>query len=197
MIIIDKVAVSDAVVEEQFTCDLHKCKGACCVEGDSGAPLENDEMLILEEDYRFFKDRLTEEGRKVIESVGHFVFDKESGKMKTPLINGKACAYITYEDGISFCGIEKAWEDGKTNFRKPVSCHLYPVRIEQLKEYEAVNYEEWNICAPACELGKKLKMPVYKFVKDALIRKYGEDFYNALQAAVEYKHASDSSTPTD
>ncbi|NNC94472.1 MAG: DUF3109 family protein [Chitinophagales bacterium] len=192
MIIIGNVAVSDAVVEEQFTCDLQKCKGACCVEGDSGAPLELDEMNFIEDEYDHFKEFLTEEGREVIETVGHFIHDKESGKMKTPLIKGAACAYIRYEDGISFCGIEKAWEAGKTHFRKPVSCHLYPVRIEQLKEYEAVNYEEWSICAPACSLGQKMKMPVYKFVKDALIRKYGPDFYEALEAAVAYKNNDNS-----
>lgn len=186
MILIEDKIVSDEIIEQHFVCNLTACKGACCVEGEQGAPLEKAEATILEEIYSKIKDRLTPEGRKAIEAQGTSV--KKKGKLKTPLVRNKACAYAIFDKGIAQCGIEKAFEEGVTDFRKPISCHLYPVRITSTEEMDFINYEEWDICDPACSLGKELKMPLYKFVKDALIRKYGEEFYQALEAAEQHAH---------
>lgn len=186
MIIIDDKIVSEDVAKEYFACDLAKCKGACCVEGDSGAPLELDELDVIEDLVDKVKPYLTKEGIDVIEKDGPFYLDKEDGTMKTSLINGGACVFINYKNGIAYCGIEKAWLDKKVSFRKPVSCHLYPIRIEKLHDYEALNYEEWDICKPACSNGKELKIPIYKFAKNAIIRKYGEEFFRKLEATIEH-----------
>ncbi len=188
MIAIDKYLVSEDLLDEQFVCDLNKCKGACCVEGDEGAYLTEDEADTLDDIYEDVKEFLTPEGRAAIEEQGKYVLNTE-GAMRTTLIDGKACAYIRYENGISFCGIERAWEKGEVDFRKPVSCHLYPVRTKDLGDYQAVNYETWEICADACVLGQSLKVPVYKYLKEPLIRALGEEFYNTLEAADAYRNS--------
>jgi hypothetical protein len=190
MILIDDVLISDDVIEKQFVCNISKCKGICCVEGDSGAPVEKAETKILKKIYPKIKKYLLPEGIAAIEEQGTFVDepDDEYTPFATPLINGGACAYVNYEpDGTVSCGIEKAWKDGVTDFRKPISCHLYPIRLKQMEEITAINYDVWDICSDACKLGKSLKVPVYVFLKDALIRKFGNDFYDALdQAAQEH-----------
>ncbi len=186
MILIEDKIISDDVVVEQFVCNLNACKGACCWEGDYGAPLEENEKLTLEKIYGDVKPFLTEEGIKAIEEQGVFTYYKKEKEYGTPLIHKLACAYMTKdENGIAQCGIEQAHKAGKTDFRKPISCHLYPIRIKKYDGFEAVNYDSWDICSAACELGKQLKMPVYQFVKDALIRKYGEEFYKALEEAAK------------
>ncbi len=188
MILIEDKIVSDDVVEKQFICNLDACKGACCWEGDSGAPLEKEEMKILEEIYDKVKPFLTADGIKAIEEIGLYTYYNEAKEYGTPLIDNAACAYLTYEaNGIAKCGIEKAYEAGVIDFKKPISCHLYPVRTTTYEGFEAVNYDKWDICSAACTLGKKHQMPVYKFVKDALIRKYGESFYEALDAAAQFE----------
>ncbi len=185
MIVIDDILISDEIVRQYFVCNLAACKGGCCVEGESGAPLEFEETEMLEKIYPEVKNYLTEEGRKTIEEKGFYTKDKK-GVYKTPLMKDGACAYVRFESGIARCGIQKACEEGKINFPKPVSCHLYPVRITKNRmSRENVNYEEWKICNPACELGKSLKMPLYQFVKEALVRKFGEGFYGALERAAE------------
>jgi hypothetical protein len=181
VIIIDDKIVSDDLLEENFVCDLNACKGACCVEGDTGAPLEESELKILDDIYERVKPYLTPQGIAVLENE-RYMWEEEDGKYKTALIENGPCAYVNYDNGIAVCGIEKAFLDGKVDFKKPVSCHLYPVRISKKKDFEAVNYERWNICKAACKNGNKLKVPVFKFVKDALIRKYGDDFYLALDS---------------
>lgn len=182
MIVIDDILISDEVVAQHFVCDLQACKGACCVEGESGAPLEPEETEILKEIYPLVKEYLTEEGRKAIEDHGFFIRHKKG--FKTPLRKDGACAYTRFENGITQCGIQKAYEEGKTNFMKPVSCHLYPIRItKNMMNKAQVNYEEWEICQPACSMGSKLKVPLYRFLRQALIRKFGEDFYQALEQA--------------
>ena len=188
MIIIDDIIISDEIIEHQFLCDLNACKGACCVEGESGAPLEQDELQVLQEIYPKVKKYLTDEGRKAIEEKGFFVKDKK-GIAKTPLMPNMACAYVQYEkNGTASCGIQKAFNEGKITFPKPVSCHLYPIRITKSRMgREHVNYEEWEICTAACKLGKKMKLPIYRFVKEALIRKYGPEFYAALEQAVSLR----------
>lgn len=190
MIIIDNILVSDEVVEEHFVCDLNACKGGCCVHGESGAPLDESEMKILESIYPKVKPYLTEEGISAIAEQGLYTDDEG---WKTTLIGGKGgpCAFVNYDEkGITYCGIERAWEKGDVPFRKPVSCHLYPVRIKQTADVEFVNYDEWDICDPACKLGASLKVPLYQFLREALVRKYGEEFYETLEATVQYMKAN-------
>lgn len=189
MIAIDNVLLSDEIIQEHFVCDLQKCKGGCCVDGDCGAPLTKDETKILKQIYPKIKNHLKPEYLEEIEKQGTHTTDSEFGYV-TPTVNGGICVYgYTDELGIVKCGIEKAWKEGVIDFRKPISCHLYPIRIKKMKTYEAVNYEPRpSLCAPACALGDKLKVPVYIFLKDALISKYGEEFYQTLEAvAAEYK----------
>lgn len=185
MIKVGEVLVSDDIHEKEFVCNLQKCKGACCVEGDFGAPLEEEELLILKEIYPKVKPFLTKEGIRAIEEQGTHVLD-DDGDFSTPVIGGKECAYAVYDDrGILKCGIEDAYNAKKVDFKKPISCHLYPIRISKKKVFEAVNYHKWHICSPACSLGKELQIPVYKFLKEPLIRKYGEKWYGELVQAIE------------
>lgn len=188
MIAHGKTVISEELFEKHFVCDLTKCKGACCVEGDAGAPLEKEEVIILEKEYNNIKPFLRKEGIAVIEKEGTSVIDDYDGELVTPLVNNKECAYVVFDDtGTTLCGIELAWKEGKTSFRKPVSCHLYPIRIESYSSFDALNYHKWEICSPACSLGQELKVPVYKFAKDSLIRKYGQDWYKELEViAVEW-----------
>lgn len=186
MIAIDKTLISEDILEKEFVCDLTKCKGACCVEGDAGAPLEDDEVLKLEEIFEDVKPYLRKEGVAAIEAQGTSVQDPLDGEWVTPLVNGAECAYVIFDEkGTTKCGIEKAWEEGKVDWRKPVSCHLYPIRITSYSSYDAVNYHKWQICSDACALGAELKVPVYKFTKDALIRKYGSEWYKELEEVAE------------
>ncbi len=185
MIAIGKALVSEDVIEKQFVCDLNACKGACCVKGDYGAPLEKEELPIMDEIYEKVKPYLREEGIKAIEKQGKYLL-YEKKEWVTPLVKGKECAYTVFEKGIAKCGIEKAYYEGKIEWKKPISCHLYPIRITKQKNgMEAVNYDKWNICNPACKLGDSLKVPVFKFLKDSLIRQYGEDWYKQLEIAAD------------
>ena len=185
MIAIGKALVSEDVIEKQFVCDLNACKGACCVKGDYGAPLEKEELPIMDEIYEKVKPYLREEGIKAIEKQGKYLL-YEKKEWVTPLVKGKECAYTIFEKGIAKCGIEKAYYEGKIEWKKPISCHLYPIRITKQKNgMEAVNYDRWNICNPACKLGDSLKVPVFKFLKDSLIRQYGEDWYKQLEIAAD------------
>ncbi|HYF67924.1 MAG TPA: DUF3109 family protein [Ohtaekwangia sp.] len=184
MIKVGEVLVSDDVRDKEFVCNLEKCKGACCVEGDYGAPLEENELPILEEIYPIVKPYLSPEGIKAIEKQGKHTVD-DDGELCTPVIDGRECAYAMYDTkGILKCGIEQAYLDGKITWKKPISCHLYPIRITSKKNFEALNYHKWHICSPACALGKELQVPVYKFLKTPLIRKYGEQWYSELEEKI-------------
>jgi hypothetical protein len=193
MISIGKTLVSDDVLEEHFVCDLAKCKGECCIAGDYGAPLDPTELAEIDKYYPIIKPLMQKKGVESVEKLGKYGKDDE-GEWVTPLIDGHAeCAYTIFEDGIAKCAFEKAYYDGLIPWKKPISCHLYPVRIRKLKNYEAVNYDRWEICAPACKLGKSLKVPVYKFLRESLIRKYGEEWFKELEIAADYlKSQSDS-----
>lgn len=185
MIKVGEVLVSDDIKEVEFVCNLQKCKGACCVEGELGAPLDEDELPIMKEIFEKVKPYLTPDGLKEIEKRGAYVLD-EDGDYSTPVIEGRECAYAHYDQqGILKCGIEQAYLDGKISYRKPISCHLYPIRITKKKNLEAVNYHEWDICSDACSFGKSLKVPLYKFLKEPLTRKYGETWYNELVSTIE------------
>lgn len=185
MISIDKTVLSDDIADNCFMCDLEKCKGSCCVEGDLGAPLEEEELSVLDKIYDKVAPYLTENAREAIRRQGKYIYD-EDGEYSTPTLNGKECAYAIYNDkGILKCGIEEAWADGKIDFQKPISCHLYPIRITKYESYDALNYDRWDICLAACELGKKKKMPLYIFAKNALIRKYGSVWYDKLLKIIQ------------
>jgi hypothetical protein len=191
MIAIENILVSDEVVREQFVCDLLKCKGGCCEDGDAGAPLEKAELDQVNEVYEIVKPYLTPAGIREIESKGRYQYDREFGWV-TPTIDGKMCAYgFRDKNGIIKCGIEQAYYDGKTGWKKPISCHLYPIKTGKTKAGEVVNYEpRETLCRPGCVQGKKLKTPVYVFLKEALIRKFGKDFYSALEQAAEVYYGS-------
>jgi hypothetical protein len=186
MIAIDNVLLSDEIVEEQFVCDLSKCKGGCCVDGDCGAPLTKEETEIIARIYPKIKDDLEPQYIAEIEKQGTHTMDDQYGYV-TPTVNGGICVYgYTDELGTVKCGIEKAWKAGKVDFRKPISCHLFPIRITAHDGYEAVNYEPRpTLCKPACKLGKQLKVPVYVFLKDSITRKYGPEFYGTLEAVAK------------
>jgi hypothetical protein len=180
-----KTLVSETLFEQAFTCDLTACKGACCVEGEAGAPLELDEINQLKKDWTTLKPFLTKEGIKAIEVQG-VAIQNAFEEWETPLIDGKACAYIAYNSkGVAQCGIEQANKHQANKIQKPISCHLYPVRVKSYSAFVAVNYHEWAICAPGCDLGAALKQPLYQFVQTALVRKFGQAWYDALHAAAQ------------
>ena len=180
MIQVEDIILSEELFEEYFVCDLAACKGACCVEGDAGAPLEFEEIEKVEKNLDVVLPYLSSKGRETVEKNGVFEVDTD-GEFVTPLNNGKECSFTIFdENGIAKCGIEKAFLEGKSDFRKPASCHLYPIRISKLKTHEALNYHRWPICKPACECGSKLKVKVYQFLKAPLIDRYGEDWYQQL-----------------
>ena len=191
MIAIDDILISNQVVEEQFVCDLQKCKGGCCVDGDAGAPLENAELKEINAVYARVLPYLSEEATAIIETEGKYVYDREFGWV-TPTISNGMCAYgMVDEKGIVKCAIEQAFNDGKISWKKPISCHLFPVRIKKTKRGDLINYEpRQDLCAAACSLGQKLKIPVYQFLKEPLIRKYGNDFYEALSASARHLETS-------
>ncbi len=181
MIQVEDKILSELIFERKFVCDLNKCKGACCVEGDAGAPLEKDELGILENVFPKVKKYLSEKSLKAIEKNGLYTKD-EDGEWVTTLVEGKECVYTIFDDnGTAFCGIEKAYLNNEIDFKKPISCHLYPIRVAKYKTFEALNYHYWDLCNDACVLGKQLGVKVYKFLKEPLVRKYGEAFYDELE----------------
>ena len=190
VIVIDKVIISDDVVEKQFVCDLAKCKGGCCEEGDAGAPLDKAELNIIKKLFKKIKPYLSAASLKEIEKKGFYVYHREFGWVTPTLGNDfEICVYgIREKDGMIKCAFEQAYYDGIIDWKKPISCHLYPIISEKGKhgDYDKMNYEpREKLCNPACALGKKLKVPTYEFLKEPIIRKYGEDFYNALDKAAK------------
>jgi Protein of unknown function (DUF3109) len=180
-----KTIVSEEIIEKEFVCNLGACKGACCIEGEAGAPVTEEEVSILQEIYPKVKPFLRPEGIAAIEAQGTHILS-EKDELETPLVNGAECAYVTFtKNGTASCGIEDAYNAGEVSFRKPISCHLYPVRVQDYSEFAAVNYHKWPICNDACTLGKELQVPVYKFVKDALIRRFGAHWYAELEKVAE------------
>lgn len=185
MIIHQHTVLSDEIAEKHFVCDLDACKGACCVEGDAGAPLELEELAILDEIYENIKPYLSHEAIAEIEKSGLYECDAD-GDFCTTTINNRECVFAIYDKNKTLkCGIEQAYNDKKIGFKKPISCHLYPIRITKAAEFELINYSRWDICSAACTLGDKLKVPIYKFLKEPLIRKYGEVWYEELEKIVE------------
>ncbi len=189
MVIVGDVLVHDDVLSSFFRCPLEACKGACCYEGDWGAPLETEELYTLEAIYAVVKPFLRPQAIEVIERKGLFSWYEEPKEYGTSLMDDGACVFMTYDArGVALCGIEQAWKAGFTDFRKPISCHLYPVRVNKNEAvgFEALNYDRWDICSAACSAGQQQGIRVFQFVKDALVRKYGEEWYDELEAAAAH-----------
>lgn len=186
MIAIDRTLISEDLLDKKFVCDLNACKGACCVAGDSGAPLDKEELKILDSIIENVKPYMVRKGIKAIEKHGTYVVDGDGDYTTTLVSPGAECAFVFFDENkIAKCAIEQAYYDGKIGWKKPISCHLYPVRITKHKEYDAVNYDKWSVCKPACSCGEKLDVPVYKFLKEPLIRKYGKDWYKELEKSAK------------
>ncbi|MFW6095976.1 MAG: DUF3109 family protein [Bacteroidota bacterium] len=188
MVLIGEALVSLDFFEQRFICDIQQCKGNCCVEGVAEAPVEDTEGILLESILEKVKPYMRKEGLKAVKKHGAVVKDND-GDMVTPLVRGEECAYAVFEDGIAKCAIENAYFDGKINFRKPISCHLYPIRISDVGGLEALNYHEWEICQAAVNKGNIEGVPVYKFLKEALVRRYGEKWYNELEETANAYYA--------
>jgi hypothetical protein len=188
VIAIDNVLLSDQIADEQFVCDLAKCKGACCIDGDAGAPLNKKELKFLDALVPKVKYLLSEAAIKVIEKEGNYIPDNDY-EWVTPTINNGICVYgILDANGAVKCSFEQIYKEGKSEWKKPISCHLYPIIVTKGKEYIRANYEPREThCAPACVLGKKLKVPVYQFLKEPIIRRFGVSFYEALEAVAIHK----------
>ena len=184
---IDDCLVSEEILTEYFACDYEKCKGCCCVIGDSGAPMEESEPEAIEKNYPIFSPIMTEEGRKAVADKGFFEIDMD-GDMVTPLVPGsEECAYTIFdEEGNCFCSMERCWFQGKGDFRKPISCWLYPIRITTLRNgMRALNLHRWHICQDAFAKGKKENIRVYEFLREPIERYFGDDFYAALSEAAK------------
>ena len=185
MIEIDDTIISLDVFKEKFLCNLDACKGECCIEGDAGAPLEEEEVEQLKKVLPVIWEDLSSEAQAVIEKQG-VCYKDEDGDLVTSIVNGKDCVFTCYDEkGCCYCAIEKAYREGKVDFYKPVSCHLYPIRVQKYSEFKAVNYHRWSVCKAAVLLGEKEDMPIYKFLKEPLVRKFGEDWYTELEIAAE------------
>ena len=181
MIQIGKTLVSEDIIEKEFICNISSCKGQCCIDGDAGAPLEEDELQIMKSIYLKVKPFMRKEGIIEVEKQGVYTTN-EDGEHETTLINNADCAYVFFDDkNVALCAIEEAYNQGEIDWKKPVSCHLYPIRVRDYSDFSGVNYDKWEICYDACTLGKELQVPIYKFVKPALIRKFGIDWYNELE----------------
>ena len=185
MIKVGSVLVSDELIDRFFHCDIANCKGYCCVEGDAGAPLDPLEISDVEDNYPVFKKYMSPEAIAKVEADGLFDYD-DAGNFVTPLLADESCAFAYCDHDVVKCAIEKAFLEGATDFQKPISCHLYPIRIKKLPDYEALNYHRWLVCEPACEKGIMENIPVYQFLKTPLIRKYGERWFKELEDAVMF-----------
>lgn len=187
MIVIDNVVISEDISAQYFCCNISKCKGACCIEGDGGAPLNMEEISIIEDNIDKVKPFMTKKGIDIIESQGVFDYD-DKANFCTPLINDRECAYINFDDvGSLFCAFEKAYNLKIIRFKKPISCHLYPLRIDEKGTFNTIKYHKWHICKDAISCGEKNKIKLYQFLEEALIRKFGKRWYKKLLSQIEIK----------
>lgn len=185
MIQIDDTIISIDCLSEKFCCDLDACAGACCIEGDAGAPVDLDEVEQLEAALPVVWNDLSASAQTVIDKQG-VVYTDEEGDLVTSIVNGKDCVFTCYDEkGCCFCALEKAYRAGKTNFYKPLSCHLYPIRLKKIGDMTALNYHRWDVCKAAVCKGEQLNLPVYRFLKEPLIRCFGQAWYDELEKAVE------------
>ena len=190
---INDTLVSADLLSEKFVCDLSSCKGACCVDGDDGAPLKKEEIVKLGEVYEKVKPYMTDAGIEAVEKNGVFYLDRFKEPVTT-LVDGKACAFANFDkDGTAKCSIEQAYRDKKIGWKKPISCALFPVRAKKYESFTALNYEQIDICKPACACGERLNVKVYQFLKEPLIEAYGEEFFNELKLVDEAIQQNESS----
>ena len=197
MIIIQDILISDDVFRKSFICNLSKCKGACCHEGDFGAPLDPKEVSDLEADLEKILPYLPEVNRSAIREKGFHRYYKDMNSEGTSLMPDSSCVFMNRNElGIASCGIEQANKNEQTNFKKPLSCHLYPIRISknEISGFEAINYNQWDICSAACQLGEEKQVRVFEFLKDAIIRAYGEAFYEEMREAAKYLDSASESS---
>ena len=180
MVEIQNTLVSLDIFQVQFCCDLASCKGACCIEGDAGAPVSLDEVEGLEEAADIVWDELSRKAQRIIKNEG-VVYPDAVGELVTSIVDGRDCVFTCHHDGCCYCAIDKAYREGRCTHNKPLSCHLYPIRLKKMGDYTAVNYHQWGICQPALALGKKLNLPLYKFLKEPLIRAFGQSWYDELE----------------
>lgn len=186
MIEIEGRIVSTEIITSRFLCDLSACHGICCVEGNAGAPLEADEQEILRIEYAAYKPYMKPEGVAAVEAQGFAVTDTD-GDLTTPLVNDAECAYSIREGGVTLCAIEKAWKEGDTAFRKPVSCHLYPIRVTRFSNGTVgLNYHRWSVCRPAVECGRREGVALFRALREPIVRCFGEEFFGALEEAERY-----------
>ena len=182
MVEIEDKIISDELFEKKFVCDLQKCKGGCCVEGDSGAPLRSKEIKEISKNLSIIKSEMSTKGLHAIKNNDFHYVDSEGDKV-TKLVDGKECVFVVFDkNNIAKCSIEAAYRKNKINFNKPISCHLYPVRVKKYDSFTAVNVDSWHVCKPACECGTELNVPVFKFLKDAIVRSWGLDFFHHLDS---------------
>jgi hypothetical protein len=184
MKIVEHCLVSDELGTVNFVCDLSACHGACCIEGDAGAPLDEREISILEDNLDQIIPYMTDKGREEVLSNGVFDYDA-AGNFVTPLVDGRECAFVYFEGETALCAIEKAWLEKKTDWQKPISCHLYPIRVQKLHDGDGLNYHKWPICKAALKKGRNLDVPLYKFLEQPLTRAYGREWYQKLSDQME------------
>ncbi|MBU0764274.1 MAG: DUF3109 family protein [Bacteroidetes bacterium] len=185
MLQIENTIVSLDIPEKKFYCDLKSCRGACCIQGESGAPLTDEETGILNEIFPVIKPFMQEDGIRTVEKHGIFVIDSDNEKV-TPLIEGRECAFAAFKDNIAYCTIEYAYQKGLISFRKPVSCHLFPVRVKEYKDFTAVNFEDWKTCRTSGIYGEIHGIPLHEFLKEALIRRFGREWYDRLKYSADH-----------
>jgi len=191
MLIVKDCIISEDIAEKRFYCDLAQCKGQCCVDGDCGAPLLEEEIGILEQVLPEVEPYMTAEGLKVVHEEGVSALDN-AAEPCTPLVGGRECAYVAWgKDGAALCAIEQAYRDGKIGFMKPISCHLYPIRVDEFGEFKALNYHQWDICRCAVAKGKECGTPLYQYLKEPLIRRFGQDWYDELLEAIEDRYGKE------
>lgn len=185
MIEIEDKIISDDLFEKKFVCDLQKCKGVCCVEGDSGAPLTKKEILDIDNNISKIKTEMSPTGLSILEKKDFYYVDSD-GDQVTSLINEKECVFVVYDQNkIAKCSIESAFRKNKINFNKPISCHLYPIRVKKYENFQAINVDSWHICQPACKCGTELNVPVFKFLKNAIVRSWGLNFFQRLDSVYD------------
>jgi hypothetical protein len=189
MISIDNTIVSDNLIEKKFICHLEKCKGACCVQGDAGAPLSDDEVDLIGELLPKIKPFMQPDYYAAVEQQGFYEADRDGDNVTTCQATGE-CNFVVYKNNIASCSIEDAYNEGVIDFKKPISCHLYPVRIKEYEAFVAVNYHQWEICSDACSYGESLNVPVFEFLKEPLTRKFGAEWYASLEAYYNHQQTN-------
>lgn len=191
MIQIQQTLISDDIFEEEFICDLCRCKGQCCIDGESGAPITKEEYTEINEILPEIWDDLSPKAQELINEQG-IAYTDYDGELVTSIIKGEECVFTFFdENDVCKCAIDNAYREGRISVQKPISCHLYPIRLKEYEEFTAVNYNRWSICEPAVDLGRKNGVPLYRFLKEPLIRKFGEDWYNEVCEAADLLKSKD------